>query len=458
MRLMSVLAVCLVTACVPSPGAEVSMSRSAGLSAEGLSVPSPLAGQSAGRPSSASRSNEDIARDFMDLTFRMESGRLLPVLSRFEGPITVRATGQIPASGKSELTHLLNRFRNEARLNIREITSGPASINVEFVPRSSIQQTYSNVACFVVPRVSSWEEFRQSRHTRVLNWASVTQRDRVAVFVPADSSAQEIRDCLHEEMAQAMGPLNDLYRLSDSVFNDDNFNTTLTGFDMVILRAFYAPELKSGMSQKEVAAHLPAILARVNPAGRYRGGEPTNVTPRFWINAIEIALTSGNNMARRQASARQALATAKAQGWNDGRLAFSYFALGRLTLAKDPEAALSYFDAAGKIYRRLPGGQIHAAHVDMQFAAYALTQGQATKALGIVDASMPVVSRAQNAALMATMLFIKTEALSLLGRDAEARAVRIDSQRWARYGFGTDAQIRARSAEIAALARRAKKG
>ena len=458
MRLMSVLAAFLLAACVPSPGAEVSMSRSAGLSSEGLSASLPIAGKYAGRPTASSRSNDDIARDFMDLTFRMESGRLLPVFSRFEGPITVRASGQIPPSGKSELSHLLNRIRSEAQLNIREVSSGPASINVEFVPRSSIQQTYSNVACFVVPRVSSWEEFRQSRHTRVLNWASVTQRDRVAVFVPSDSSAQEIRDCLHEEMAQAMGPLNDLYRLSDSVFNDDNFNTTLTGFDMVILRATYARELKSGMTQKEVAARLPTILARVNPAGRYRGGERTNVTPRFWINAIEVALTSGNAMARRQASARQALATAKAQGWKDGRLAFSYFALGRLTLAKDPDAALAYFEEAGKIYRRLPGGQIHSAHIDMQFAAYALSQGQATRAISIVDAAMPVVSRAQNAALMATMLFIKAEGLSLLDRDAEARAVRIDSQRWARYGFGTDAQIRARSAEIEALARRAKKG
>ena len=28
------------------------------------------------------------------------------------------------------------------------------------------------------------------------------------VFVPADASPQELRDCLHEELAQALGPLN----------------------------------------------------------------------------------------------------------------------------------------------------------------------------------------------------------------------------------------------------------
>jgi hypothetical protein len=83
----------------------------------------------------------------------------------------------------------------------------------------------------------------------------------MAVFMPADVAPQEVRDCLHEEVAQAIGPLNDLYRLPDSVFNDDNFHTVLTGFDMLILRATYAPELRSGMTRAEVAAALPGILA-----------------------------------------------------------------------------------------------------------------------------------------------------------------------------------------------------
>ena len=52
-----------------------------------------------------------------------------------------------------------------------------------------------------------------------------------------------MRDCLHEELAQALGPLNDLYRLPNTVFNDDNFHSVLTGFDMTILRATYAPGL-----------------------------------------------------------------------------------------------------------------------------------------------------------------------------------------------------------------------
>ncbi|MGB3280487.1 MAG: DUF2927 domain-containing protein, partial [Pseudorhodobacter sp.] len=239
MRTASLLAICLLTACVPSPGADVSMNKTKSATATSGSISSEMNRFGLAAPARPQRSNADIGRDFLELSFKMESGRPLPVLTRFEGPITVRTSGKVPASAATDLARLLQRFRSEAGLNIREVAGGPASINIEFVPRAAIQATYNNVACFVVPRVTSWEEFRAGRNNGMLDWASLTQRDHVSVFIPADSSAQEVRDCLHEETAQAMGPLNDLFRLTDSVFNDDNFNTSLTGFDMTVLRAYY---------------------------------------------------------------------------------------------------------------------------------------------------------------------------------------------------------------------------
>ena len=47
---------------------------------------------------------------------------------------------------------------------------------------------------------------------------------------------------------------------------------------------------------------------------------------------------------------------------------------------------------------------------------------------------------------------VKAEALDVLGRGDEADEVRLDSLGWARYGFGSDAEVRARAREIAALA------
>lgn len=457
MRLVSLLAVGLLTACVPSPGAEVSMNNSKALVSDGLRLPAAMNRfglKSASRPR---QSNGEIARDFLELTFAMESGRPLPVFTRFEGPITVKMSGRVPAGASTDLARLLNRFRREAGLNVQEVAGGAASINIEFVPRKSIQATFSNVACFVVPRVTSWADFKRSRHNGALDWTTLKQREQVAVFVPADSSAQEVRDCLHEELAQAMGPLNDLYRLTDSVFNDDNFHTTLTGFDMTILRAYYAPELRSGMGQGQVAARLPAILRRINPAGNFGSQAALTPTPRYWVNSIITALSADSSASRRVTAARQALATAKAQGWKRGRLAFSYFAVGRTILASDPKSAITAFTEAGRIYRGIPGGNIHFAHVEMQLAAYALSQGEPKRAIEIADRTIPIVAAAENAALMATLMLVKSEALKMQGRSAEAQAVRIDSTGWARYGFGSDAQVRARISEIQALGQRGSK-
>ncbi|MDZ4136901.1 MAG: DUF2927 domain-containing protein, partial [Paracoccaceae bacterium] len=210
MRFVSVLAVCGLAACVPSPGADVSMNRSKVASAPIMAMPSEMArfGTLAAAP--PNRSNATIAQDFMELAFRMESGRALPVLTRFEGPVTVRMSGPVPENAATDLARLLQRIRNEAGIDLREVAADTASINIEFVPRAQIQSTFANVACFVVPRVASWAEFRAARHGDALDWTTLVRRDRVAVFVPADSSAQEVRDCLHEELAQALGPLNDL--------------------------------------------------------------------------------------------------------------------------------------------------------------------------------------------------------------------------------------------------------
>ena len=173
----------------------------------------------------------------MDLSFRMESGRPVTRLTRFEAPVTVRVTGDVPPSLTPDLRILLGRLRTEANIDISMTGAQTASITIEAIPRAVLNAAVPRAACFVVPRVSSWEEFKSVRRTPTVDWTTLERRDRAAVFVPSDVAPQEIRDCLHEELAQALGPLNDLYRLSDSVFNDDNIHAVLTGFDMLILRA-----------------------------------------------------------------------------------------------------------------------------------------------------------------------------------------------------------------------------
>ena len=260
-----------VNACVPAsqPGVVTRAAMEPSIS----SLP-PMKSFGAHSPTTVPKSNNDLSLDFIELAFRMESGKDLSVLTRFEGPVSIRVTGAPPPTLRPDLSRLINRLRTEAGVDISPTDAPGANITVEAVSRSKIRNVLPQAACFVAPNVGSLDEYKRARRSPQTNWSLMTTRTRVAIFVPNDASPQEVRDCLHEEIAQALGPLNDLYRLPDSVFNDDNVHTVLTGFDMMILRAFYDPALKSGMSRGQVANALPGIFARINPGG-------TSTRPRF---------------------------------------------------------------------------------------------------------------------------------------------------------------------------------
>jgi len=395
-------------------------------------------------------SNTDLARDFLDLSFALENGQRLDVFTRFEGPISVAVTGDAPASLLTDLGSLITRLQREARINILQV-SGPANITIEAVQRREIRRILPSAACFVVPNVSSLREYRGARRSSRTDWTQLTERRRIAVFVPSDASPQEIRDCLHEELAQAIGPLNDLYRLTGSVFNDDDVHTVLTGYDMLILRIYYAPELRNGMSRNAVAARLPVILSRLNPGGGSGPSRLASDTPNEWRDAVQTALGPGTGAAGRKSAARKALSIATEEGWQDNRRAFSHFANGRILSRSDPDLARAHFEAAYQFYARLPGTELHRAFVATQLAAQAITEQDVARALSLIQPHIGTAQNSQNAALLSTLLLLQAEALDLMGQSEEAEAVRLDSLGWARYGFGPDWAVRAKVSEIGAL-------
>jgi len=265
------------------------------------------------------------------------------------------------------------------------------------------------------------------------------------------AAPQELRDCLHEEIAQALGPLNDLYRLPDSVFNDDNIHTVLTGFDMLVLKAYYSPELRNGMGRAEVEAALPGILRRLNPAGENVLVQFAASTSPAWKAEMAKALGAIRAPYGRLEAAQNAVAISRSRGWNDTRLGFSNYVLGRLIIAAEPQRAFAAFREADRIYRRDVTTELHRAYVGVQLAAFALLNGDAVDVLNITARHLNTAARYENAALLASLMMFRAEALELQGREAEAQAVRLDSLGWARYGFGSPRAINARLREIALL-------
>lgn len=401
-------------------------------------------------PAPTLRANGEIAQDFMDLSFQLESGRSLPVFTRFEGPIRVAVAGDADRDLIDDLRRLIVRLRREAGIDI-DFGQGPNQLTVEAVPSRKIRQYLPQAACFVVPGISTLDEYNGARRSGATDWAQLRTRQKIAIFVPSDVSPQESRDCLHEELAQALGPLNDLYRLPDSTFNDDNMNSVLTGFDMLILRATYAPDLQSGMSRDEVQRRLPSILTRLNPAGDGQISGRMGHTPHAWVEAVQDALGGKGTEKTRTVAAYRALSIAQDEGWDDHRMAFAHYVVARQIQPTDRITARAHLVAAYDIYRRRADTRIHTAQIAAQLAAHAIYEGKGQDALALLQGQADVARQGENAALLASIQMLRAEALELTGHAPEAGTVRLDSLGWARYGFGPDWAVRAKLNEIASL-------
>lgn len=391
------------------------------------------------RARGVARSNRDIAQDFLDLTFQLENGDALPRLLKYEGPIRVAVRSPGLATYKPELTSVISRLQQEAGLDIAlTAEAATAQIHIHAIPRSSISRVFPGAACFIVPGVRNWAEFRRPPGGRAqILWSNLDQLRVASIFIPSDSTPQDTRDCIHEELAQSLGPANDVYRISDTVFNDDNFHSVLTPFDMLVLRILYHPRLQSGMSQQTVAGLLPRIIDQLNPAGRGLAPAARAPTSGAWDDAIEDALDRRRQRANRVRAANRAVAIAGAMRPQDHRFGLSALTIGRITARAEPAAARRQFQTAYDQFTRQFGrNDIRAAHVALHLALFSLRDGQLANAIALTNRHIPSARKAENAVVLSGLLAIKAEALRAAGRDTEARTARLSSLAWARYAFG----------------------
>jgi len=405
-------------------------------------------------PAGVARSNRTLAEDFLDLTFELESGERLERLLRYERPVRVYVRSDGLGVYRRDLEQLLARLRDEAGLDIAE-TGDPAEaqIFIEAVPAAQITRIFPTAACFIVPGETDWRGFMRRPPDERLRWPDQATLERAVIFLPLDTTPQDVRDCLNEEITQALGPANDLYRLPDTIWNDDNFHGMATAFDMLILKTLYQPELRSSMSRAQVAAALPNVLARTNPKGRAVAPQWRAPESPAWNEAIEVALSRDAPRSTRLAAAVDATRIAAAMRPVDHRLGVSLLTAGRLKLRRDPVAAAEDFAQAYRLFiDRFGVEDVRTAQAGVHLAALAVRTGQFDLAIELADRHLPTARAGQNAILVAGLLSIKSEALLGLGEAEAAQATRLDSLRWARYGFGdVDGALAREQAQIAAL-------
>lgn len=388
-------------------------------------------------PGPVLQSNRDIAQDFADLVFYRESGVELPRLLRFSQPVRIALSGSGLSAYRATLEALLARLRTEAGIDIARGPSAEADILIAVAPSAGLSEVFPGAQCFVVPDRLDWPGFRVALDAGALpGWDELQALSAATIFIRDDAAPQMVRECLEEELAQALGPANDLFRLRDSVFNDDNVHSRLTRFDLLILRVLYDPRLSPGMPRREAQRAARRVLDEINPEGRRiparRGLAPQ---PR-WEAIVKRLFGQSESIAEQRLDLRRALRLARRFPQPDHRLATTLDFLAALEFRDRPELAEGLLQRALDSLPDAPG-DLRPATIRVYLAQTRLALGRPEAALALVEAALPALAAHDAAPRIARALSVRTDALSAMGRAEEAAESAIDSRAWNAYVRGS---------------------
>ncbi len=383
-------------------------------------------------------SNESLAEIFVMLTHDLEWGGHRPNLVRYEAPVRVGLSGLGAGRYAVFLDGYLAELRIRAGVPIA-LAPPPHNLAVRFVPGAAFRASVPRHFCVVVPGVPDWQAFARAPArfgNRPFETASAI--DAMSVFIPDDAPPYLARACLVEEIAQALGPANDLYGLGPSIFNDDAAYLWPTRLDFLVLRVLYAPELRSGLDRAKTRAAAFAALGRLNPSGR---AAPPLATPRDpamadWVAALRAAFERDRAPGRRLGSARQALAIAARRAPGSAYHCHSLVALARAS-DRDPGAALAALGEAAQVCAAAHGpDDIRVAQIRLEQARLLHRSGQPDAALQRVQGLEAIFAANAQDERLAALYDLRAAALQAIHPPASAEARR-GAVAWRAYARGT---------------------
>lgn len=385
-------------------------------------------------------SNAGLAEVFGALTFELEWGASRAGLVRLPEPVTVALDGPGAAAYAGFLRQYLGYLADGTGIAIEP--GGAANLHVRLVEGRAFAQALRGAACVVTPGDRGWAAFR--RDGAALSGAAMAEVDTLeaaTIFIPADAPPHLIRACLIEEIAQALGPANDLSGLGPSIFNDDAAHLWPTAVDLMMLRVLYAHELRPGMGRAEAEAAARVALDRLNPAGRAAPALPfvPDAALGDWRTMAGRVHERDLPPARRIERARAALRLAEARAPGSPQACRSRTALGRALIAAHPAEAAEALAGARALCAAVHGAQdIRVARLRVDEGAARLAAGDPAGALAATDAAEgPLAAHAQDERL-AALYAVRARAYRATGEHARAEATHRLAAAWGAYALGAD--------------------
>ena len=220
---------------------------------------------------------DDLAEHFEAIAFYSEyggrGGGLTGGLSRWSGPVKLVAEfgPSVPESQRNRDRKVLRAYGERlARVTGHSITTAPRRGNFHVIFASADDRAFvAETVRSLLPNLSDndLQLFINPPRTHYCFVLAGGPQNapfdylRGVALIRAEHPDLVRDSCIHEEVAQGLGLLNDSPRARPSIFNDDDEFAFLTRHDELLLEMLYDPRLRTGMSVQE-ARPIIRILAR----------------------------------------------------------------------------------------------------------------------------------------------------------------------------------------------------
>lgn len=233
-------------------------------------------------PSDAPFTNADLARNFekvaLNREYRREGGVLIEAetpttISRWTQPVRYQVVGGgVTPVDLLEYRSFAQRLQTLTGLPVIEVDAEPNVSILILGPEERadfIDSLEKDGLAERMPLVVEWA--REVRYPCIgqVGYLDVDSGEISGAMIVIKAELQGVfrTSCIHEELTQALGLMNDSDEVRPSIFNDDQEFALLTEHDEYLIRILYDRRLHPGMTAEEVRAALPEILAEVRPDG-----------------------------------------------------------------------------------------------------------------------------------------------------------------------------------------------
>ena len=193
-------------------------------------------------------------------------------IRRWSSPVRVDVSfgaSVSPARREEDLAALRTYVRRLARVTGHPITYAPSgNFHVLFMSADDTDEMEA-VLRDKVPGISeraitTLKTLPRTQHCVVVTYGAGETKDtlvRAVALIRAEHPDLLRLACIHEELSQGLGLINDSDGARPSIFNDDDEFALLTSHDEKLLAMLYDPRLRPGMNADQ-ALPVARILAR----------------------------------------------------------------------------------------------------------------------------------------------------------------------------------------------------